>query len=158
MQQLLQINLQISVLVKHTFKKEERLSSQKTIGLLFDKGSSFSFSSYPFRLVWINVPLSPTPFPAQVVITVSKKRFKHAVDRNRIKRLVREAYRTQKAEFLYPALLAANTHIALMIIYTGNTIFTAQEINLKLNNCLLRLVKTYGESASAAGTVADKNI
>lgn len=142
--------------MKNTFKKEERLSSQKIIGELFDKGSSFSFSAYPFRLVWSIQPAYT--YPVQVVISVSKRKYKHAVDRNRVKRLVREAYRKQKASVLYPAIDATKESLALMIIYTGNTIFTAKEIELKLNNALLRLVNQYEQGDSGAIAAPDKNI
>ena len=142
--------------MKHTFKKEERLSSQKIIGELFDGGSSFSL--YPFRLVWKQTPLPTTQFPVQVVVSVSKKRFKHAVDRNRVKRLVREAYRKQKNDTLYAPISALGISLAIMIIYTGNTIFTAQEIEIKLSNALLRLVDKYEQSDSGSIAAPDKNI
>lgn len=139
-----------------TFKKEERLSSQKIIGELFDKGSSFAF--HPLRFVWLPATLPTTKYPAQVAISVSKKRFKHAVDRNRIKRLIREAYRLAKEEHLYLPLRATEGSMALMIIYTGNTIFTAEEAKTKLNSGLLRLVEKYGKSASGNLVNPDQNL
>jgi ribonuclease P protein component len=82
---------------QYSFKKEERLCSKKHIDALFAQGSSFVL--YPFRIVFLEV--SPTlPVPVQVLMSVSKRRFPKAVDRNRIKRQMRECYRLSK-----PALL-----------------------------------------------------
>jgi ribonuclease P protein component len=83
------------------FNKEERLCSKKSLDLLFKKGSSFLL--YPFRITYLKVA-EPQSYPAQVVINVAKRRYKHAVDRNLIKRRTREAYRLQKETLLYPFL------------------------------------------------------
>jgi ribonuclease P protein component len=62
---------------------------------LFSSGSK-SMSAYPLRAVFRTVPRSETGVPVQVLVSVSKRRFKHAVDRNRVKRQLREAYRHAK--------------------------------------------------------------
>jgi ribonuclease P protein component len=79
----------------HTFKKEERLCSTKLLDKLFHSGSSFLL--YPFRFTWM--PIDEQEAPVQVVIQVSKRRYKRAVDRNLIKRRIREAYRLTKPFF-----------------------------------------------------------
>jgi ribonuclease P protein component len=79
--------------VSHSFPKEERLHSKKLIAELFSKGSSFNL--YPLRFVLLKHP-APSATPPQVLVSVSKKYFKKAVDRNRLKRQLREAYRTHK--------------------------------------------------------------
>jgi ribonuclease P protein component len=82
---------------KFTFKKEERLNKEKWIRELFEKGSSFQF--HPFRVICLPHP-DPT-FPVnQVLISVSARNFKKAVDRNTIKRRIREAYRLNKSKIL----------------------------------------------------------
>ena len=78
--------------MKKTFKKEERLCSKSDIDALFH--SSSSFVVYPYRVVYTYLPADIAA--AKVIISVSKRRFKKAHDRNRIKRLMREAYRLQK--------------------------------------------------------------
>ena len=77
----------------YTFSKEEHLCSKRLISLLFAKGSSFNL--YPLRFVYHTPPDMP-PGPPQVLISVSKRYFKRATDRNRLKRQLREAYRLNK--------------------------------------------------------------
>lgn len=95
-----------------TFKKKEKLKSQKAIARLFREGQAFHL--FPFRWVWVEA--GDAPHPVQVAVSVSKRKFKRAVDRNRIKRLVREAWRLNKAGF-YEKLGPHHFHI--MFIYTG---------------------------------------
>ena len=77
-----------------TFKRAERLKSRKVIEQLFKQGQSFA--QYPLRIVWVEMAEPRSEFPAQFALSVSRKKFKRAVDRNRIRRLVREAYRLNK--------------------------------------------------------------
>src|SRR5438045_9716318 len=75
-----------------TFKKEEKLKSRKVIETLFKQGKSFS--NFPLRILYFFLDTNIAPL--QSGFAVSAKNFKKAVDRNRIKRLMREAYRLQK--------------------------------------------------------------
>lgn len=83
---------------ENTFSKNEKLCSTKSIEKLFSSGSSFI--AYPIRVVFSteNEPDRDKQIPA-VLISVSKKKFKRAVKRNRVKRLIREAYRLKKSLF-----------------------------------------------------------
>ncbi|MCR5887629.1 ribonuclease P protein component [Hymenobacter sp. J193] len=98
----------------YSFPKEEHLCRKKLIEELFGRGSSFGL--YPLRLVWLPAP-APTQAPPQVLVSVSKRTFKRAVDRNYLKRLLREAYRLNK----YRLVEAANGHpvAVLALIYSG---------------------------------------
>jgi ribonuclease P protein component, eubacterial len=78
----------------HTFRKEERISSKREIGFLFENGTSFV--SYPLRILFCKREIQGDA-RFSVLISVSKRKFKRAVDRNRIKRLIREAYRLNKS-------------------------------------------------------------
>lgn len=88
-----------------TFSKKERLSSVKDIETLFKKGKSLFV--FPLKVVFIPKKLDDKKEeneqkvipPARLLISVSKRNFKKAVDRNRIKRQIREGYRLQKSEF-----------------------------------------------------------
>jgi ribonuclease P protein component len=82
----------------YTFTKEERLCNKKLIDQLYHNGSSFL--CYPFKVSWI-LSADPQPFPAQVLFSVSKKRYKKAVDRNLVKRRLREAYRLNNNFYIH---------------------------------------------------------
>jgi len=103
----------------YTFKKEERLCNKKLIEQLFHNGSSFL--CYPFRASWLLID-EPDQTPVQVVFSVSKRRYKRAVDRNLIKRRIREAYRLNKQEYLYDPLTPARKKIIFSLGYIGKEI------------------------------------
>lgn len=103
---------------KYTFKKEERLCNKGRIQRLFHNGSSFIV--YPLRVVYLREGAVQSKWPPlHILISVPKKRFKRAVDRNRIKRLVREAYRLEKWP-LHSFLASQSLHLSLAIQYVGN--------------------------------------
>lgn len=111
-----------------SFQRTERLKSRKTIGLLFKSGSGQSYVAYPLRVVWVQLDEeTETEFPVQVALTVPKRTFKTAVERNRLKRQIREAYRLHKHE-LYEKLAAADHRIALMLMYVAKEPLPFSEI------------------------------
>ena len=120
----------------YTFSKEERLCSKRLITLLFSKGSSFNL--YPLRFVYYTEP-GTTPAPTQVVISVSKRHFKRAVDRNRLKRQMREVYRLNKHLLLADPAKAPSL---LAILYIGKEKKSFQSIQKKLNSGLERCLNT----------------
>lgn len=127
----------------YSFSKEERLCSVKLIDKLFHNGSSFLL--YPFRIVWLRESLS-SEIPAQVLISVPKKKFKRAVDRNLLKRRIREIYRLQKSEKLYPFLSEHSVTMIIGINYIGNEIGDYTFLEKKFNAAILKLKKEYLES------------
>jgi ribonuclease P protein component len=96
--------------------KTERLSSKKDIAFLFQKGNSLF--SHPYRIVWLKNEEPTRAVDVQILISVSKRYFKRAVDRNQIKRYIKEAYRTQKPALLdnLPQADDAQYHVAIMYI------------------------------------------
>jgi ribonuclease P protein component len=119
----------------YTFTKEERLCNKRLLDQLFHSGSSFLL--YPFRLVWLQQETQE--FPVQVVINVPKRNFKHATDRNLLKRRIREAYRLNKDEFLYSFLKSKESYIILSINYIGKEIADYTQITKKLIASLEKL-------------------
>lgn len=130
---------------RHTFPKEEHLCRKKLIEELFGKQSS-SFGVYPLRFVYIK-SAAPTTAPPQVLISVSKRTFKRAVDRNRLKRLIREAYRLNK----YRLTEQPNGHqVALLgIIFTGKEKSPLALVEKKLISGILRLMGTTVEASAS---------
>ena len=103
---------------KFTFHKEERLCSQKIIEELFSSGESFL--SYPLKVVFLKTEL-PESTPVQAAFAVSKRNFKHAVNRNLLKRRMREAYRLNKPNF-YPEIVSKGIQLAIMFVYIAKEI------------------------------------
>src|SRR5436190_12777833 len=103
-----------------TFRKSERLSSRKIIEVLAKTGKKIHVS--PLRLVWMNSGLKGN-VPVQATFAVSKKNFRKAVDRNKIKRRMREAYRKNKST-LYSLISDGNNQYAFLFVFTGNEIIS----------------------------------
>jgi len=82
-----------------SFPKQERMSSRLQIESLFEGGKSHSLSAFPMRMVYTTKERQEGDSPVQLLVSVSKKHFKHAVDRNRVKRQIREVYRRHKQLF-----------------------------------------------------------
>jgi ribonuclease P protein component len=125
----------------NTFRKEERLCSNKMIDGLFERGNQFV--SYPLRGMYSIVELN-TNFPVQVVFMVSKKKFKRAVKRNYIKRLMREAYRINKS-ILYNYLNYNNIKIIFAIQFISSDIPDYENVEkgmLKAFNKLIQEIET----------------
>jgi ribonuclease P protein component len=102
---------------KLTLGKNERLKSRKLTELLFSEGKKFSITTFRVHYLF-NEPASP---PLQFGVGVSNKNFKKAVDRNKIKRRVREAYRLQKI-ILHQKVKEKKGQLNLFFIYTGKEI------------------------------------
>jgi len=128
---------------RHTFPKEEHLCRKKLIDELFGKQGS-SFGVYPLRIIWLR-SVVPTAAPPQVLISVSKRGFKRAVDRNRLKRLIREAYRCNK--YLLTEQPGGHSVAQLGIIFTGKEKSPLAVVEKKL---ILALHRLLGVPAGAA--------
>ncbi|PWH84583.1 ribonuclease P protein component [Algibacter marinivivus] len=111
--------------MKFTYNKKEKLKSKKLIDQLFTEGQSVS--AFPLRLVYL-----PTSFEDDIIVktgvSVSKRNFKSAVDRNRIKRLLREVYRLNKAGYFNNL----TTQHAFMILYIGKDKPTFAQVETRM--------------------------
>jgi ribonuclease P protein component len=130
---------------RYTLGKTERLKSRKIIEQLFKEGKSFS--NFPFRVLYLTVnkdaataPVKQQhqPAPLQCGFGVSTRHFKKAVHRNRVKRLLREAWRLQKNE-LEHLLTTQQKQLAVFVIYTGNELPLYPLVYEKAGSILKRL-------------------
>ena len=117
-----------------TLGKEERLKSRKQTELLFSEGKKFTITPFRFHYSFSKAEKISLQFGAGV----SKRNFKKAVDRNRIKRLIREAYRLQKTE-LQDKLNEKNMQLNIFFIYTGKELPDYKEVFEKTGKGLDKL-------------------
>ncbi|WP_372754083.1 ribonuclease P protein component [Mariniflexile sp.] len=124
--------------MKFTFNKKEKLKSKKLIDQLFTEGKSIS--AFPLRLVYL-----PTTFSEAVQtktgVSVSKRFFKTAVDRNRIKRLMRESYRLNKSVYFNNL----TTSYAFMILYIGKDKPTLTQVETRMKLLFEKFSKNISE-------------
>lgn len=110
--------------MKFTYPKSEKLKSKNTIDLLFSEGKSVA--KYPLRLVYVEGDFGEN-IPLKMGVSVSKKHFKLAVDRNYFKRVLRETYRLNK----HLIIENMDKPYAFMFLYQSKDRLTYEEINLK---------------------------
>jgi len=135
----------------YTLGKNERLKSRKAIEQLFTVGKSFSL--FPFKVIYSNISPPGKEIDGQLptangqlkcAFSVSKRHFKKATDRNRIKRQMRETYRLQKVE-LQNQLRKSNGGLSVFILYVSNELPNYEILVLKMNTILTRLQKIANE-------------
>ncbi|OUS02360.1 ribonuclease P protein component [Flavobacteriales bacterium 33_180_T64] len=124
--------------MSESYPKKEKLKSQKLIESLFQKGQSVSV--YPLRLVYIKDPVT-SDSSIKVGVSVSKRNFKKAVDRNRIKRVLREAYRLNKASYFNNN----TTPLAFMILYIGKDGIEFDSIDTTMKQLLKKFTDKISE-------------
>ena len=120
--------------------KSERLDKKKIIGKMF-AGGSRSFSIFPLRVVYL--PVEGLGVPVSILVSVSKRHFKRAVKRNRVKRQIREAYRKNKHELLQ-VCQDKGQQLAVAFIYLSDRLTVSGEIEVKMKIALARIKEQIG--------------
>ena len=124
---------------RNTFPLKEHLKSKSVIEQLYAKGASVTV--FPLRAVFIEQAQEQQEPVAAILINVAKKRFRHAVDRNLVKRRIREAYRTSKHPFV-EALENNGKKMAVAMIYIDNkhnsTVFIRKKMARLLESILTK--------------------
>jgi ribonuclease P protein component len=126
---------------RYTLDKSERLCSKKLIERLFGGGNK-SFPAFPLRVVYMPLAPEENTADASILISVPKKRFKHAVKRNQVKRQVREAYRHNK-HILLDALKGQETPTSMILafIWLDNKIHSTEEVAYKVKKLLMHIAE-----------------
>jgi len=122
-----------------TFRKWERIVSKKQIESLFEGGESQSLAAFPLRVVYQLTERRQSNTPAQILISVPKKRFKHAVDRNKVKRQVREAFRLHKQP-LWEAI-PDDKQLAIAFIWLSDKHCPTLEVEKRVVSLLRRIAE-----------------
>ena len=123
--------------------KYERICKENDIQALFDKGHGISV--YPFRVVYLFRHDESHPVTVRMLVSVSKKRFHHAFKRNRVKRLMREAWRKNKTP-LYEICQRDNISVDVALVYTATVIHTYEEMLAKTKKAVNELIIKYNST------------
>lgn len=126
----------------YTLDKKERLNSKKMIEQLFAGGNK-SFPAFPLRVVYMPTEPAAGEPAVSMMASVSKKRFKRAVLRNRVKRQIREAYRKNKS-ILTDVLDAQGKRMILAFIWLDNNLRDSAEIEAKMKRMLMHIAEQVG--------------
>lgn len=128
-----------------SFHKSERLCSKRIIDALFAGGSK-SMSAFPLRVVFMPVPVeAPAPF-VSILVSVSKRRFKRAVKRNRVKRQIREAYRKQKHILTSVLPTSSGQGLVVAFLWLSDRLYASAEVD----DCVRRLLVRISEQLPAS--------
>ncbi len=120
------------------FPKREHLKSKSVIDNLYAKGSSVT--AFPLRAVFLSSPAENSTPTATILISVAKRRFRHAVDRNLMKRRIREAYRLNKISFV-EEIQKSGKQMAIAILYIDNRHSSTQFLQRKMQKLLSAIIE-----------------
>ena len=122
---------------KNTFPLKEHLKSKRIIEKVYTEGKSVT--AFPLRAVFLELTPEEQEPTAAILINVAKRRFRHAVDRNLLKRRIREAYRTGKHEFI-DTLNNDNCKMAVAIMYIDTKKSSTEYLCKKMNKLLQGII------------------
>ncbi len=127
----------MSAAERFTLSKEERICSKKLINELFT-GNGRSMTAFPLRVVFMKRTIVDDQPRAAMLVSVPKRYFKHAVDRNRVKRQVREAFRRNKS-MITQNLTDDHDAVAMAFVWLTNEKFPSSEVENRMVRLLTRI-------------------
>lgn len=127
----------MSAAERFTLSKEERICSKKLINELFT-GNGRSMTAFPLRVVFMKRTIVDDQPRAAMLVSVPKRYFKHAVDRNRVKRQVREAFRRNKS-IISQNLTDDHEAVAMAFVWLTNEKFPSSEVENRMVRLLTRI-------------------
>lgn len=140
---------------KFRFTKQEKLTGETVVTELFLQGASFI--AYPVRVVWSASKSEDSP-SLKVLMSVPKKKLKHAVDRNRVKRLLREAYRLHKEE-LTTMVTVQQLQVRMAFVWIPNEVLDYAKVERKVIDALSKMQKLLtSEKQEEKPTINDSEI
>lgn len=127
----------MSAAERFTLSKEERICSKKLINELFT-GNGRSMTAFPLRVVFMKRTIVDDQPRAAMLVSVPKRYFKHAVDRNRVKRQVREAFRRHKS-IIIQNLTDDHESVAMAFVWLTDEKFPSSEVENRMVRLLTRI-------------------
>ena len=127
----------MSAAERFTLSKEERICSKKLINELFT-GNGRSMTAFPLRVVFMKRTIVDDQPRAAMLVSVPKRYFKHAVDRNRVKRQVREAFRRNKS-IITQNLTDDHDAVAMALVWLTNEKYPSSEVENRMVRLLTRI-------------------
>jgi ribonuclease P protein component len=128
-----------------SYQRKEKLKSRKLLKQLFSNGKSFSV--FPIKIFYLQ-PDTPLDFPVKVAVGASVRNFKKAVERNRIKRLLREAYRTEKVP-LHQYMQERSLQVIVFLLYIDKILPDYTTLKTKMPLLFEQLIKRLNETGDA---------
>lgn len=138
-----------------TFPKNERLSLKHHLDILFQEG--LSFVVYPIRVIYLPLAIDPSNSFVSLLISVPKRKIKHAVDRNYIKRRIRESYRLRKHD-LIRFCLEKEKKLLLAFIYLDDEKSSFKKIDRAMNKVTHTLQEKIGETEETGEAISPSGV
>ena len=126
---------------RNTLSKRERICSQKLTEQLFNSGKAHSMVAFPLRAVYMSIPREEQEPQASILVSVSKRYFKRAVKRNRVKRLVREAYRLNKHILTDRLTASPGMALAIAFLWLDPKLHSFHQVENKVKQLLQRIAE-----------------
>ncbi len=127
--------------VGNTLSKEERIHGQKLIDKLFNGSGARSMTVFPLRAVFLDVEAEEGEPRARILVSVSKRHFKHAVDRNRVKRQIRESYRKHKHLLLETLESKPIASLLVAFIWMDDKLHDSSYVEQRMEKLLQKLAE-----------------